>query len=75
MCTNLSVLAKIKEVISAADSKAGPSKLYKEYITTADNDDERMCPHDLKQVSTRKLFLLQTISLIYGPCFGYHHHM
>ena len=50
MRTNPSVLAKIKEVVNAADGKAGPAKLYKEYVCTVDNNDPRNCPRDLKQV-------------------------
>jgi len=49
--TNPSVLAKIKEVVSAAGGRAGPSKLYKEAARTSDSTDQRSCPRDMKQVS------------------------
>jgi len=50
MRTNPSVLAKIKEVVDAVDGKAGPAKMYKEYVRTVDNGDPRNCPRDIKQV-------------------------
>jgi len=56
MRTNPSVIEKIKQVVNAADGKAGPAKLYKEYVRTVNNEDPRNCPRDLKQV-TKYFFL------------------
>ena len=54
---NPSLLAKIKEVVSAAGGRAGPAKLYKEAVITADTD-QRTCPRDMKQVCITILKLL-----------------
>lgn len=51
--TNPSVLAKIKEVVSAAGGRAGPAKLYKKAVRMSDNMDQHTCPHDMKQVSVK----------------------
>jgi len=48
--TNPSLLAKIKDVVSAAGGRAGPAKLYKEEVVRAETGDERACPRDMKQV-------------------------
>jgi len=62
--TNPSLLAKIKDVVSAAGGRAGPAKLYKEAVITADTGDQRTCPRDMKQVCITILKLF--FNLLFG---------
>jgi len=48
--TNPTVLEHMKKVARDTGGSVGPAKLYKEAVRTAETDDQRACPRNVKQV-------------------------